>query len=281
MLAIMILTISLLASTQLPVTAPPPRQCKGLDMYFYATLTNAFNALIAGNIDLLCYNLDPLMLAIPMPSPNIQLAAHDGNEYFGYDLNNNYTVPVYPGVRNPLNMREFRQAIAYAINKSYIVNDIVQGFAYRVDVPIPYPQQGWWNPLVTGANYPYEYNMAAANALLDAAGFDDYDQDSWRNYPLDWPGREGQIGVRDEPNLDDLVIYIKADSKIYVMDIGFYMQYQLWDLGIPSTHEFGSNAFCYPPVFSDHNFHIYTSVWTVKKSYVFSSESVRARCHVL
>jgi len=265
MLAIVILAISAFATMQPPVTAPLPRHCKGLDMYFYGNPEIAYAALKAGEIDLMCYNLYCKQVQDAEMDPNIQLAAYDANEYFGYDLNNGYTIPSYPDVRNPLNMLEFRQAIAYAVDKDYIVEAILQGYAYRIDVPIPYPQQGWWNPLVTGTNYPYEYDMNAANALLDAAGFDDYDQDGWRNYPLDWPGREGQIGVRDEPNLDPLIIYIRSDSKPYVTDIGYYIHYQLSDLRIPSNWILGNNAICYPQVFCEHDYHIYTSVWIVKK----------------
>ncbi len=247
----------------LPTSASPPRHCKGLDIYFYGRPYDAFLALNASEIDIMCYNLHHAEWLLAVPNPDIQIAAHEGFEYYGWDLNNNYTVPTYPGVRNPLNVREFRQALAHAINKTSIIASYVNWgtveFGHRIDVPIPYPQRYWWNESVTGENYPYEYNITQGNALLDNAGFDDWDDDGIRNYPTGWPGRPGR------PNLDPLKIYVRSDSKPWVKSMGAFMCEGLAYLDIP-WHRFEiDNSRAFSPVFLEHDYHIYTSIWTVKK----------------
>jgi ABC-type oligopeptide transport system substrate-binding subunit len=53
------------------------------------------------------------------------------------DLNNNYTVPLtYPGIRNPLNDQTFRQALSCAVDKQYIVDEILLGDGRILNVPI-------------------------------------------------------------------------------------------------------------------------------------------------
>ncbi len=258
LLLLSIMAILLLTSLDLPVTIAQ-RHCKGLDVVFYDTPSNAYADLKANMIDLMCYNLDFDEFQDAQSDTNIQLAGFAGLEYFGYDLNNNYTVPTYPGVRNPLNLREFRQALAHAVDKDYIVNTLVQDMGIRIDVPIPAPQSGWWSPYVTGDNYPYEFSMIQASAILDGLGFVDTDADGWRNYPQGWPGREAG------PNLDPLIIYIRGDSKSYIVPIGYEIHYRLWDLGIPSVWQIVNNDLAYQLVHVLHDYHIYTSIWTVKK----------------
>jgi len=259
LMAVAMVPIGNSVSTPLDVTQPHgPR--RDLVFRFYGSPSAAYNALINHDVDLMCYNLDCGQLGDAEADPNIQVTAFDANEYFGYDLNNNYTVSAaFPSVRNPLNSLHFRRAIAYAIDKNFIVNFFVNGLAYRIDVPIPHSQNVWWNPDVVWPNYPYEFNMTKAEEELALAGFVDTDSDGIRNYPLGWPGAE------DGRNMDPLIICVRTDSKNYVIGIGDYIVEQLFILGIPTNVIRGSNVLLHPRVFGDRNYHIYTSVGWVKK----------------
>ena len=48
-----ILVTALLIPAQLQVIAPPPRHCKGLEVYFYETSEDAYEALKAGEVDII------------------------------------------------------------------------------------------------------------------------------------------------------------------------------------------------------------------------------------
>ncbi len=279
--------------TSVHVGKPPtgPRHCEGLDVYFYADPDAAYAALKACEIDLIAYT--GWSRALPLhdgtefsfaqyedacADPKIQLAPITANDMIMFDLNHNCTIMDYPGIKNPLKELSFRQALAHMIDKNYIVEVIKEHFGMRIDQPIPYPQtEGWCNASVITYdwnhngiiepeedNYPWAYNKTRANELLDLNGFDDYDEDGIRNYPLDWPGVEGVIGVRDEPNLHPIKVCIRSDDPAR-LQAGLYLCSELGVLGIPFTCVEGDKHVLEPIVMGTRNYHIYTSGWIVDR----------------
>jgi len=79
----------------------------------------------------------------------------------------------------PTNITEFRHAIAYAINRSEIIQKVVHGGAIPANPGILQPGTEWSNPDLPG----YEYNVTRANEILDVLNFTDSNGDGIREYP--------------------------------------------------------------------------------------------------
>jgi ABC-type transport system substrate-binding protein len=275
-LSILIATIAvlmLLVPYQLTVLAKSPRHCKGLDTYFYASDDEAFEALMTGEVDFIDWPLTYEQYLDARVSPNLELAGYAEDGMSEFDINNNYTIADYPGVRSPTNDVEFRRALAQAVDKDYIVNTIIRGFAERIDCPIPATQKGFANETCCfPETYPYPYDLDAANARLDAAGYDDWDGDGWRNYPLDWPGVEGTVGVRDEPNIDCLKIYVRIDHAHRLAAGTLLVSIITDDLHIQTCPVYDTSDIEYPIVMDARNYHIYTGGWSLPRypTYLYS-----------
>ena len=70
--------------------------------------------------------------------------------------------------RYPLNMVEFRRAIAYLCDKDKYVREGLQGLGYKLETFLGSPGYGVWG----GTTYTtYDFNPTKAAALLDSIGF--------------------------------------------------------------------------------------------------------------
>ncbi|UCG37159.1 MAG: hypothetical protein JSV64_02475, partial [Candidatus Bathyarchaeota archaeon] len=150
-ISLLILTASTLASIPMVSAAHGPRT-EDLIINFYSSVESAYAALKAGSIDLLAHTGWSIGLPLhdgkqfsadlyydAISDPNIVLAPLAGMDVVGYDFNNNHTIPSYPGVRSPMTYLSFRQALAFLVDKDFIVDAIKGGLAQRIDVPIPLP----------------------------------------------------------------------------------------------------------------------------------------------
>ena len=77
----------------------------------------------------------------------------------------------------PINNVKVRQAIAYAINREKIINDLLLGQATIAHSILP--EESW----AFNAGTKYDYNPAKAKQLLDEAGFKDTNGDGIREMP--------------------------------------------------------------------------------------------------
>jgi ABC-type transport system substrate-binding protein len=257
-LSILIATIAvfmLLVLCQLTVNAYSPRHCKGLDVYFYASDDKAFGALLAGEVDFIDWPLTYEQYLDACESPDLELAAYAENGMGEFDINNNYTIADYPGVRSPTNDVEFRRALAQATPKDYFIDVIINGFAERIDCPIPALQKGYGNETCCNDYYPYD--LDAANARLDAAGFVDTDSNGIRNYPVGWPGRE------TGPDLDCLKVYVRSDHSHRLAVGTLYVGILTGDLHIPVCAVYDTSDVEYPIVLGARNYHIYSGYWSL------------------
>lgn len=246
-----ILVISLLISMQLQVIAPPSRHCKGLEIYFYKNPDEAFTALKAGEIDIMQWYLNEQQYEDAVTHPDLLLASYAENGMFEFDINNNYTIEWYPGVRSLTNEITFRQAIAHMVDKDWIIDDVLEGWGQRIDAHVTAPQTVYANQSVIGENYPYKYNLTRAAELLNVY-FADTDEDGTRNYPVGWPGRESG------PNLDTIRFFIRSDHY-HRKTVGHALADNMEASGIPVNI-----IYPYPwwP-WDSTNYHIYTGGWSL------------------
>ena len=101
-------------------------------------------------------NLAPDTFQTLGQDPNLKVEKFDGSniQYLGLNTQS-----------EPLNNVKVRQAIAYAINREKIINDLLLGQATIAHSILP---EGLW---AFNAGTKYEYNPAKAKQLLDEAGF--------------------------------------------------------------------------------------------------------------
>jgi hypothetical protein len=226
-----------------------------VDVRFYGSHEAAYAALKAGDVDFIQWSLTYEQRLDVEADPDMAVTGYSENGMMEFDLNNNYTIATYPGVRNPLNDMWFRRAISCAVDKDYIVDTILKGAAGALNVPIPLNSLSWWPDSCLPANYPWKYNMTKAEECLANAGFVDREPDGIRNYPVGWPGREAG------PNMDPLILYVRTEDKR--LDAGRYLAGQLGLLKIPYNKIEGTRDVCFPPVMGDLNYHIYTGGWSL------------------
>ncbi len=147
---------------------------------YYSNLTSAYEALKSDEIDIT--NAEYFEEGLPevvqdaFDDPNIQLAKDTYDYVDRLQLNNNYTIyppyPSYPeGIRSPTSYVEFRRAIAWCVDKEYMVEVCCQGLAERVDGPVSAMYKNWAASSYWYPNYPYEYDPFRAATELDAAGW--------------------------------------------------------------------------------------------------------------
>lgn len=129
-------------------------------------------ALQDGNIDLIDDQLDPAFLETLLQTDNVEVF-HKPRMGYGYvEINCQ---------KYPLNITAFRRALAFALDKEAISDDVWDGLSIPLDSCIPpgsvYSIEG---------QLPYTYYEASVvhgNQLLDDAGFVDVDADGFREAP--------------------------------------------------------------------------------------------------
>ena len=145
----------------------------------------------------------------------------------------------------------FRRAIAHLTDKDKIISDILKGYGYRLEVPLPPGlSQYVWPDLV-----PYEYSRAAALDELAAGNFTKKaDGWYWHNF---------QTG--EDEKLPPLKIYIRMDDPNR-MTAGEYLVDELKAIGFPDDQldvHITERTVCYQMVMVLYDYHIYTGGWSL------------------
>ena len=229
-----------------------------LHIKIYASDVAEFAAFEAGEIEIVDWPLEPEYVERYSQEPyneSIILAKFNEIGMFEFDINNNETIPSYPGVLSPTSNPYFRAALSCLVDKDYIVQSICQGYAARLDGPIMPWMGDFYDPTV----HKYEYDEAQAAAYLAAAGFTDRDGDGVINYPEGWPGRE------DGPNLDPLIFYIRADDVARRKPAGEDYAAKLQAFGIPVDARVVDRSICHDAVMVNHDYHLYTGGWSLSR----------------
>jgi ABC-type transport system substrate-binding protein len=163
-------------------------------------------SLLNDEIDIIDQQLDPVFLP-----------QFEGVDYIDVEnvQRNGYGYLTINCAKYPFNITAFRRAIAFAMDKERISDDIWEGLASPLDSCVPAV-----NPFSIEGQLPYTYYEAdtvTANALLNAAGFLDDDED----------------GVREAPDGSDFDVTIECsqDSNI-ALQCGQVMAECLVGIGI-------------------------------------------------
>jgi ABC-type transport system substrate-binding protein len=151
---------------------------------YYPDNPSLFDALVAGDIDIMAWPLVKSQYDVAKTNPNIQTAPYQELGMYEIDINNNKTMKDLPWP-SPTADKSFRQALAFCVDKNTLVSSIVGGFGNRIDTPIARPILENWvaqppDPLARSEYdaagnevfaYPYDYDPTQAPGLLTADGF--------------------------------------------------------------------------------------------------------------
>lgn len=161
-------------------------------------------ALQSGEIDLIGEFVTPELVPPLITDPNILINQTNRRGYGHITLNCQ---------RAPFNWTALRVAFATALDKDGIQQQALSGYSRPVDSPVP-PSMGAWsldNQESFVSNY-YDPDIAFGNAILDAAGFIDIDEDGWREdpngNPIDFPVEGGNAGS----NIVETVVAMSVDA---------------------------------------------------------------------
>lgn len=218
LLATIFLLATTLSSTGIASTAMPVAALSDYELVFdwtqgyadelyFRVITGAEQqvlALQAGEIDLIGQFVDPDLVPPLITDPNI-LINQTNRRGFGHISFNCDAAPT--------NWTALRVAFAHALDKDAIQQQALGGFSRPVDSPIP-PSMGAWSldnheDFVT--NY-YEPDPATGNAILDAAGFVDIDDDDWREDPNGNPIDFGIMGANVGSVIIETVVALSVDA---------------------------------------------------------------------
>ncbi|MGC9009550.1 MAG: ABC transporter substrate-binding protein [Sulfolobales archaeon] len=173
-----------------------------VDEMIIVFITEAQAALLAvqrGDVDAYVGWVTPEAVPQLLSTPNVALHVFVSDTFYHWGLNN----LVYP-----LNISEFRRALAFAIDRQAIVNQVLMGYGIVGSpgvVPPVGPNAQWYNPNVQNAYY---YDPKKAAEILDKLGFRDVDGDGWRELPN---GSKFQIEIY-APSYD--IVRVRAAQMI-------------------------------------------------------------------
>ncbi|MFW9980141.1 MAG: ABC transporter substrate-binding protein [Candidatus Thorarchaeota archaeon] len=146
-----------------------------VDKLVYSVITQDDQQVLAlqdDEIDLIGGMVDPSFLDTLIEAEDIDVADV---------LRNGYGYVVINTAKYPYNITDFRRALAFALDKEAISDDVWDGLSQPLDSCVPDV-----NPYSIEGQLPYTYyeaNVALGNDMLDAAGFDDIDDDGYREAP--------------------------------------------------------------------------------------------------
>jgi len=162
----------------------------------------------------------------------------------------------------------FRKAVAYLNDRDRFVREILKGYAYRLDVPLPPAQSAYIDMYnYTSEGLIYDYNKAKAIQILEAADFKDVDGDGIRNDPRKWYGPDETPDTADDvltsaSNLDPLIFYIRMDDPNR-MTAGLLLADELESVGIPVKKIVTERTVCYKNVMILYHYNLYTGGWSL------------------
>jgi ABC-type transport system substrate-binding protein len=146
---------------------------------------------------------------------------------------------------------EFRKAVACLVDKDKIIQNVLGGRGYRMDVPKP-PLEAAYVDMVnySVSGYIYYYDKVRAEAILDNAGFT----------------INPSTGIRMDPahpgtDLSPIKICVRSDNSNF-KKIGQMLISELVSEGIPVYPIFADRTLCYKNVMLLYDYNIYIGAWT-------------------
>ncbi|PUA32265.1 MAG: peptide ABC transporter substrate-binding protein [Zestosphaera tikiterensis] len=191
---------------------------------FYSDTSSAANALKAGDVDAVGPYIPRAMIEGFQSDPRFKVVVPPAVFYYYLSFN------VYPeGLGNPtLRDVRVRQALAHAVNVTYLAEMSWDGFAKPIATPVA-TSNPFHNPYLK----PYTFNLTLANELLDKAGYK-MGSDGVRRAPDGTPLRYTMLVPSNLPELVRVAQQIATwwkqvgvDAKVEAMDTGS-MTAKIW-----------------------------------------------------
>ncbi|UCE10168.1 MAG: hypothetical protein JSW61_14550 [Candidatus Thorarchaeota archaeon] len=168
-------------------------------------------ALQNNEIDIIDSFIEPDFVPVVEATENVATASNIRNGYGLVDINT---------AKYPMNITNFRRAVAFALDKQAIQQDIFEGLSNAHDSLVPAT-----NPFSIEGQLPYTYyerNVDEGNRLLDLEGFVDVDLDGWR----------------EAPNGEPFDILVEASTTSNVaQEVGTFVASALTDIGVNARME--------------------------------------------
>jgi ABC-type transport system substrate-binding protein len=206
----------------------------------YLNPESEYLALKTGEINIMDWELPAEKVADALVDPNIDTDSAPDLGYYLIDINCQ---------KWPTSDVHFRRALAHLVDKSRIETDVLQGFGYALDSPVPVVLGGWSNPDIR----KYEFSSELAAEELALGGFVDTDDDGIVNDPL------------TGDNMADVIFYIRIDDPER-KQAGEWLAQELMALGVPVTGATAvERAVCSQAVMLDPagEWNVYTGGWGI------------------
>ncbi len=257
------------SSWEYPDDAPPDTKYEmfgpradNLLIKLYSDHTAMFDALKAGEIDICDWPLPkPIYEELTTPPYNetIDVVSYgaeysinmlelnsNNNEFLGNPPDPTYPNPVYP---NPMSSVALRRAVAHCVDRDGLIADpsIGAGFGLPTYTIVPSPQAKYILYIYgnTTAPWAWEYNLAAAEAILDAGGFAEKDIDGYRK----WDATGTTV---------ELICYIRSDHPGRTL-MGDMIVIALDAIHIKVDVRYATSGTTFVEVMLNKNFHMYTA----------------------
>ena len=163
-------------------------------------------ALLNNEIDGIVDVTDSSFLPTLEASPNIAVESYQSNGYGYISINS---------AKYPFNITAFRRALAFALDKQDISDDVLDGLSLPQDSLIPNI-----NPWSVEGELPYTYyeaNIALGNSLLDDAGFT---VDGMTGFRLSPDGNPFDVRIEcSQSSSVAIVIGAKVQDALYALDV--------------------------------------------------------------
>jgi peptide/nickel transport system substrate-binding protein len=141
-----------------------------IDQLIMQDVSDPALALMAGDIDAASF-MGKEIVAVEEFEDDPDFEIEEGSSW--WVLNFYFNVGIYP-----MNITDFRRAIAYGIDRADIVQTVTHDGSILANTGIIHPDSTWYKPGLPG----YEHNIAKANEILDALNFTDTNGDGIREY---------------------------------------------------------------------------------------------------
>ncbi len=224
-----------------------PKYVKRIFFKYYNTLDVFVLALRLGEVE---YMLSPM-------TPGYYESLKD-DPRIGFEINTDwgFTYLAFNMRREPLSNKTFRKAIAHCVDREYIVDRVLHGYGINGTVPIAITNPRYVNE----SAMPPEFNLTAAQQLLDQAGYIDSNGDGWR----------------DLPNGSAFALKFLIPTKYYdpiMADTGTMIAENLKNIGINVEEVYVEPDALLEKIYRDMDFDMYIYHWSAEafpENYLYS-----------
>lgn len=227
----------------------------GILYKIYRTTDAAILALDKGDIDYIWWPIQPGYVKLLKENENVSMIStpENGIRYLAFNLR-----------KDPFRIKEFRQAMAYLIDKHFIRDRILQGLGEYLCTVVPPGNKAWYNPNVKcygdeGQGMSRAERVRKAVELLKKAGF------SWEVEPRIEGDRiipgKGLIMPNGEKVPEFDILTPPADYDPLRFETSRRIQEWWREVGVPVTAQPTSFATITQRVFKEWNFDVYVLGW--------------------